>query len=157
MSRAKDPVTGLTAQQERFAQLVAAGATLSDAYRQAYNVRPGTPGTTYWDHASELARHALVKPRIAALKADIEAATLAEIAWSQAKLVTEADRHRKLALSGGWRGVASANGALELIGKVTGLLTEKGPGNIIPIQINFIIGRGYADRDPDGEPVIPGN
>lgn len=113
---------GLTHQQEHFAQLVASGLNQSDAYRQAYNVSPDTLPETTHQAASILASHSNVAPRIQQLRATIEAATVAKIAWDNAKLTKEADRHRELALSGGWRGVSAANGALEIIGKVTGLL-----------------------------------
>ena len=128
----------LTHKQEHFAQLVAAGATQSDAYRQAYDVSPDTHGTTIWDQAATLARHSLIAPRIQELKAAAQAAALAEIAWDSARLVREADRHRELALSGGWRGVGSANGALEIIGKATGILSDK-PQNSPPVQITRVV------------------
>ena len=146
----KDPITGLTHKQEHFAQLVAAGATQSDAYRQAYNVSPGTPGITTWDDASELARHPLVLPRIQELKAAAQAAAVAALAWDSARLVSEADRHRQLALSGGFRGVSAANGALELIGRATGLLADKPTAPSTAIQIVFVT-EAPAPRVVEGE------
>ena len=116
---------GLTAKQEAFAQAVAKGLDYTKAYLSAYNVAPGTPGTTTWDCASTLARHPLVRPRIQQLVQASQAAALANLAWDKARLVAQADRHRELALTGGWRGVGSANGALEIIGKATGLLSDK--------------------------------
>ena len=136
--RTKDPITGLTAKQERFAQLVAAGATQSDAYRQAYDVSPDTHRDTVIEDASHLAAHPNVSPRIQELKATYQAAIVAELAWDNAKLVKEADRHRELALSGGWRGVGSANGALEIIGRATGLLADKPTPPSTAIQIVFV-------------------
>ena len=126
MAAASVTPQGLTPKQEAFAQAVASGSSLSDAYRSSYNVSPSTPGTTTWDDASELARHPLVRPRIQQLIAAVQAATAANAAWDKARLVSQADRHRELALSGGWRGVGSANGALEIIGKATGLLVQRG-------------------------------
>ena len=138
----RDPITGLTHKQEHFAQLVAAGATQSDAYRQAYNVSPDTLPETVHQNASHLASDTNVAPRIRELQAAAQAAALAKLAWDNAKLVVEADRHRELALSGGWRGVSAANGALELIGRATGLLADKPTAPSMAIQIVFVTEAG---------------
>ena len=128
---------GLTAKQEAFAQAVASGLSYSDAYRSAYTVGPDTPGTTTWDDASELARHPLVRPRIQQLIATSQAAAVAEVAWDRVRLVTEAAENLRLARTGGWRGAGSANGALEIIGRATGLLNDKqqGPAQVQVTQI----------------------
>ena len=141
----------LTSKQEHFSQLVASGLTLSDAFRQSYDVLPTTPGTTLWDEASTLARHPLVAPRIQELKAAVQAAALAEIAWDKAQLIRQADRHRELALSGGWRGVGSANGALEIIGRATGILSDK-PRDQAPVHITkvvVVLSDGKQQRGPE--------
>ena len=71
---------GLTAQQEAFAVAVAAGASLSDAYRKAY------PRALKWkqEHvhvkASEMASSAKVQRRIAALRAAAEKLSTLEAA-----------------------------------------------------------------------------
>ena len=147
---AKDPITGLTAKQEKFAQLVAAGLNYSDAYRKSYDVAPSTPGTTFWDHASELARHALVKPRIAELRAAAQKQSLAAQAWTLDRIVEAAEMHRQLALEGGFRGVSAANGALELIGRATGLLADKPTAPSTAIQIVFVT-EAPAPRVVEGE------
>lgn len=62
---------GLTASQETFAQRVAEGSSLADAYRAAYvteNMKPAT----IWRRASELFDHGMVKARIDALLAERE-------------------------------------------------------------------------------------
>ena len=150
MARAKDPVTGLTGQQEAFAQAVAAGATLSDAYRKAYNVSPDTPGTTTWDDASELARHPLVNPRIAELKAAAEARLAIDQDWDRKRLLIAAEEHRQLALTGGYKGVPAANGALEIIGRATGLLSDrpKGEAPVVITRVTVVLNRG---RGVEGE------
>ena len=122
MAGAVDPSTGLTPQQEAFSQAVASGLSQFAAYRQSYNVSPDSLRSTSDEDASRLVATPKIKARIQQLRVAIEAATVAQIAWDNAKLTKEADRHRELALSGGWRGVSAANGALEIIGKVTGLL-----------------------------------
>ena len=139
----------LTAKMEQFAQLVAAGSTQSDAYRQAYDALPDSLPDTTWSNASQLAHNPQVITRIQELKAAAQAAALGQIAWDNAKLVTEADRHRELALSGGWRGVSAANGALELIGRATGLLAERPVAPAAAIQIVFI-----TEGKPLAEPPV---
>lgn len=62
---------GLTAPQELFAQRVAAGESLSAAYRAAYNTE-NMKDATIWRRASELFDHGMVKARIDALLAERE-------------------------------------------------------------------------------------
>lgn len=58
----------LTSKQEHFAQLVASGERLTDAYRAAYNVGEGTKPSAVWTNASKLAtQNAKVALRIKAL------------------------------------------------------------------------------------------
>ena len=129
----------LTHKQEHFAQLVAAGATQSAAYRLAYDVSPDSAPSTTWAEANALAtENHHVSTRIQELKAAAQAAALAELAWDKAHLVRQADRHRELALSGGWRGVGSANGALEIIGRATGILSDK-PRDQAPVHITRVV------------------
>ena len=144
----------LTAKQERFAQLVASGLTQSDAYRQAYDALPDSLPDTTWSNASQLAHIPQVISRIEEIRATLQAAAVAEIAWDKARLVREADRHRKLALGGGWRGVGSANGALEIIGRATGILSDK-PRDQAPVQITRIV-VVLSDGRTEPRPELPG-
>lgn len=58
----------LTSKQEHFAQLVAQGERLTDAYRAAYNVGEGTKPSAVWTNASKLAtQNAKVALRIKVL------------------------------------------------------------------------------------------
>lgn len=58
----------LTSKQEHFAQLVASGERLTDAYRAAYNVGEGTKPSAVWTNASKLAtQNAKVALRIKTL------------------------------------------------------------------------------------------
>ena len=128
----------LTHKQEHFAQLVASGLTPAEAYRQAYDVSPNCAPATIWSESSALmTENHHVPTRIQELKAAVQAAAVAEIAWDKAQLIRQADRHRELALSGGWRGVGSANGALEIIGRATGILDDKAK-NQAPMQVNAV-------------------
>ena len=142
----------LTNKQEHFAQLVASGLTPTEAYRQAYDISPDCAPATIWSESSALmTENHQVPTRVAELKAAVQAATVAEIAWDKAHLVRQADRHRELALSGGWRGVASANGALEIIGRATGILSDK-PRDQAPVHITrvvVVLSDGKEQRGPE--------
>ena len=64
----------LTSKQEHFCQLVGHGETLTDAYRQAYNVSPKTKPSTVWTNASKLAtENTKVSLRIKAVTEEITA------------------------------------------------------------------------------------
>ena len=126
----------LTHKQEHFAQLVAAGATQSDAYRQAYNPSPDSLDTTLWDEASALGRHPVVAPRIQELRQAAQAKMTASQAWNLDRMVTEAETN--LDLSRTHKQLGSANGALEIIGRATGILSDK-PQNSPPVQITRVV------------------
>ena len=57
----------LTAKQEKFAQLVAAGSDLSTAYRKSYDCEKSSD-QVIWNRASELNKHSEVSVRIAELQ-----------------------------------------------------------------------------------------
>jgi hypothetical protein len=61
----------LSPKQEAFAQSLASGATQSDAYRAAYNVRPNTTADSIHQAASKLAADPKVLSRVAELKAPL--------------------------------------------------------------------------------------
>jgi phage terminase small subunit len=60
---------GLTPQLEKFAQAVASGKSLSDAYRASYKVRPTTKPESVNEKASALAADVKVQSRVRALQA----------------------------------------------------------------------------------------
>lgn len=61
-------ITRLSAHREAFAQAVASGKTLSDAYRASYNVKKAKPETVN-ENASRLMADGKVKARVAELRA----------------------------------------------------------------------------------------
>ena len=64
----------LTATQEHFCQMVAQGETLTEAYRQAYDVKEGTKPSTVWANASKLAtENTKVAQRIKSITEEITA------------------------------------------------------------------------------------
>lgn len=65
------PNAGLTPKREKFAQGVAAGMNQSDAYRAAFDVRPGSLPSSINVNASKLMSDAKVAQRVAELRQPI--------------------------------------------------------------------------------------
>ncbi|NBU30621.1 MAG: terminase [Actinobacteria bacterium] len=61
-------LSGLTPKQEKFAQEVASGQSLADAYRAAFSVRPSTKPESIWQAASKLMANPKVSPRVDELR-----------------------------------------------------------------------------------------
>lgn len=152
MGAPKDPITGLTVQQDAFAHAVASGLNYSDAYRSAYNVSPDTLPTTIMPNASRLAADRNVLARIQAIKEAADSHAARAAGWDRQRLISEAETQLSDARTGGWRGVASGNGALEIIARVTGLLQEK-PRDQAPVvtHVTVVLNHGV---DAEGRPRI---
>ncbi|HZZ57934.1 MAG TPA: hypothetical protein VFE31_08890 [Opitutaceae bacterium] len=69
--RKKTDPQGLTSRQERFSQLVASGKSHSEAYREAYG-RPDVSVADAGERGHRVAKHPLVRERIASLRARSE-------------------------------------------------------------------------------------
>lgn len=143
----------LTAKQEHFAQLVAAGATHAAAYRQSYDVSPDAAPDTIYQEAHNLSIHPHVSPRIEALRAAYIAEITASQRWNIDKMVSEAETQLALSREGGWRGVSSGNGALEIIGRATGLLSDKQREPALPAITRVVVVLNQG-KDPEGKQVI---
>lgn len=61
-------MSGLTPQQEKFAQAVASGKTYADAYRESYKVSSKTKIETVWCESSKLMSDHKVSQRVAGLQ-----------------------------------------------------------------------------------------
>ena len=144
MGAPKDPITGLTLQQDAFAHAVASGLNQSDAYRQSYNVSPDALPETTHSHASHLAAVDNVAARIQTLKDAAALHAVRAAGWDRVRLISEAEQQLSDARTGGWRGVASGNGALEIIGRATGLLSDKAKEQapLIVTRITLVLDRG---------------
>lgn len=117
---AKDPVTGLTFQQDAWSRAVAlAGLNESDAYRATYHPSPNCQPTTINEEASRLAHNPLIAARIAELKASLEAKTVTDAA----AILTELKTIGMAAVSGPVR-AADKVAALDKMAKVLGLYKE---------------------------------
>ena len=79
---------GLTPQQEKFAQGVASGKSLSDAYRGAYPASKKWVDKTVWARSSEMAADSKVSGRIVSLAKKVEE----RFAIDTEKLLREAHR-----------------------------------------------------------------
>jgi len=108
-------MTSLTVKQERFAQLVASGSSNTAAYREAYD----STGSSTTVQASKLAAKGNVAVRIA----EIKGTAAAEESWSRGRLLRLLFCRSEAAFEAGQ--YAASLKALELIGKVTGLLTDR--------------------------------
>lgn len=69
----------LSPQQEAFAQAVANGKSLADAFREAYPRSQHWKPESVWSKASDLMKHVKVLARVEALRAELEALQL----WSR--------------------------------------------------------------------------
>ena len=109
----------LTGKQEAFAQQVAKGSVLSDAYREAYNAE-NMKDKTIWEEACKLAQHPKVSARIKSIQADMETdrrmIALRREEYVLRRLQEEAE---------GADTSSSKIRALELLGKTTGLFADK--------------------------------
>jgi len=108
-------MTSLTAKQERFAQLVASGSSNTAAYREAYD----STGSSSVVQASRLASKVNVTLRIQ----EIQGMAAAEESWTRGRLLRLLFCRSEAAYEAGQYS-ASLKG-LELIGKITGLLTDR--------------------------------
>jgi phage terminase small subunit len=109
----------LTAKQESFAQKVAAGSILSDAYRESYSAE-NMADKTVWSEACRLAQNHKVATRIKAIQADIEADHRTRAARREEYVLKKLQDEAEHAETDG-----SRVRALELLGKTVGLFTDK--------------------------------
>ena len=140
-----DPVTGLTHLQEAYAQLLAAGTPEVDAYPQAgYDCSRSTTKSVY-ELASRLAHDVKVASRVQALRAKLAL----KHGWDLDRVVLEAEANLALARTGGFRGASAANGSVELIARVQGILSDRPRVELPPIitRITVVLNHG---RDAEG-------
>ena len=111
----------LTARELGFAQSVHDGMNQSDAYRTHYSTANMLPATIH-ERASVVAARDRVKTRVADLQAAVTHEIVKARAWDQTRFIDEAEQNMAQARELGQ--MAPANGALTLIGKVTGIVAE---------------------------------
>lgn len=109
----------LTPKQEKFALAVASGKTQSDAYREAFNVRPTTKPETVNQQASRLMADRNISARVEELRKPIANKAMITLESHIARLKELAE----LAIQEGQ--IAAAIKAEELCGKASGVYVEK--------------------------------
>lgn len=109
----------LTPKQEAFALAVASGKTQSDAYREAFNVRPTTKDTSINVNASKLMADANIAQRVEELRKPIAEKAMITLESHIQRLKELAE----LAIDQGQ--IAAAIKAEELCGKASGVYIEK--------------------------------
>lgn len=110
----------LTSKQEHFCQLVGHGETLTEAYRQAYNVSPKTKPSTVWTNASKLAtENTKVSLRIKAITEQITARKATD---EQRLKIWVTDRLKEEAMNGS---DTSRVSALTQLGRSVGMFSDR--------------------------------
>jgi hypothetical protein len=128
MPRAKrDPLTGLTPQQEQFALLIATGESQSEAFRKSFSNSTEWKANTVWSRASVMAGKDAVAKRIQNLRAEIREKSR----YTLEKCMTELDEAVNIARN---RNDAKAMAqAIALRAKVNGLMVEERRNERIPL------------------------
>ena len=109
----------LTAKQESFAQKVAAGSILSDAYRESYAAE-NMADKTVWSEACRLAQNHKVTARIKAIQDENEQSRRVIALRREEYVLKRLQEEAEQAETDG-----SRVRALELLGKTVGLFTDK--------------------------------
>ena len=142
----------LTSKQEGYAQERASGLTQSAAYRNNYDTSNMAAKTVH-EAASRLDKNYKVTARILELQAATEAALAVKRLWTTDRLIEAAEQN--LELSREHKQMGSANGALEFIGRATGLLDGKqrsgGDAPVTKIIINLAPGVEMPEQVVEGE------
>jgi hypothetical protein len=111
---------GLTAKQEAFAQEVAKGSTLADAYRSAYDAERMKPSSV-WNNASQLMQRTQVAHRVEAIQQAMEQSSLHDSARLKRlvleRLHVEATKEEN--------SDASRVRSLELLGKTVAMFSDR--------------------------------
>ena len=109
----------LTPKQESFALAVASGMTQSDAYREAFNVRPNTKTDSINQAASKLMADPKISSRVQELRKPVADKAMITLESH----ITRLQELAEIALENGQ--VAAAIKAEELCGKASGIYVEK--------------------------------
>ena len=113
----------LTAKQESFCQLVAIQQyTLTDAYIEAYDT-DGMKQDSIYQLSCRLSKQVKVTSRINELRDSVTSELVADVAWTKARFIKEAEAN--LSQSRDLGQMNPANTSLQLIGRVTQILEDK--------------------------------
>ena len=136
----------LTFKQEQFAQAIVDGHNQTDAYRLAYDVGDSLPATVH-ECACRLSQNPKIAARIEALRGEAQEAKAVALGWTAERFTAEALANLQGARAAdAW---APANGALQLIGKATGLLRD-GVGIGAPESVTqIVVVLNHREAQPD--------
>ena len=142
MARARDPITGVTLQQEAFSKAIALGHLhQNDAYRSAYDVSSDTLASTVNEEASRLVHNPNVAARIQQLKASLQAEALV----SAADLVRELLEVGTVKVPAGQVRASDKVAALDKVAKILGLYKDTDERDTRPepiTQVTIILTQG---------------
>ena len=111
----------LTTKRESFCRYIVNGSNPTEAYIKAYNVTSERKHTAT-EAGSRLMANATIQQHIEALQVDITDRLNATEAWNRNRIVSELAINVELARE--HKQMAASNRSLELVAKVTGVLTE---------------------------------
>ena len=125
----------LTTKQESFCQLVAIQQyTLTDAYIEAYDT-DGMKQDSIYQLSCRLSKQVKVTSRINELRDSVTSELVADVAWTKARFIKEAEAN--LSQSRDLGQMNPANTSLQLIGRVTQILEDK-PMNQVTGTVSVI-------------------
>ena len=125
----------LTTKQESFCQLVAIQQkTLTDAYIEAYDT-DGMKQDSIYQLSCRLSKQVKITSRINELRDSVTSELVADVAWTKARFIKEAEAN--LSQSRDLGQMNPANTSLQLIGRVTQILEEK-PMNQVTGTVSVI-------------------
>jgi hypothetical protein len=123
----------LTPKQHIFVQGILSGLNQSDAYREAYDVDGMLPATIHNEAFKLMNSHEI--------STSLKEAWDTKQGWTLARVVEEGERN--LAGSREAQQWASANGALQFLGKVTGVISEKPVADSVSItRVTIVLDSG---------------
>jgi CBS domain-containing protein len=125
----------LTPKQHIFVQGILSGMNQSDAYREAYDVDGMLPATIHNEAFKLMNSHEI--------STSLKEAWDTKQGWTLARVVEEGERN--LAGSREAQQWASANGALQFLGKVTGVVTERPVADSVSItRVTIVLDSGTS-------------
>ena len=117
--------------RERFAQLVASGNSLSEAYRGSFNPTKATPKSIH-AQASRLMANVMVSARVDELRAQIMAKVAENVSYEYQDAMSEADE--ALAFAKQLNSPATVLAAVAFKAKISGLMVEDRQNDCNPVS-----------------------
>ena len=124
-----------SSKQEKFSRLVALdGLSISEAYKQSYNCENMKQNSIY-QLSCRLSKQVKITSRINELRDSVTSELVADVAWTKARFIKEAEAN--LSQSRDLGQMNPANTSLQLIGRVTQILEDK-PMNQVTGTVSVI-------------------